>query len=60
MPYAESMMVSKPGVAGKGKRATAAGILSKGNAFAKGGGKKPFKPFFKKKAAGFLRKSGEK
>lgn len=53
MPYAESMMVSKPGVAGKGKRAVAAGILSKGAGF------KPGKKSFKK-AAGFFRKAGKK
>lgn len=57
--FTESMMASKPGKA-SGKRAVAAGVLGKGAAFAKKGVKKPFVPFFKKKAAGALRKSGKK
>lgn len=56
MPMNEMMVASKSGAASKEKRAMAAKFLSKGTT----GGKKPFKPFFKKKAAGFLRKSGKK
>jgi hypothetical protein len=55
MPMNEMMMASKPGVAGKSKRVVAAGFLAKGV-----GGKKSSKTFSKKKAAGFLRKSGKK
>jgi len=60
MPWSESTMTSKPGVAGKGKRVVAAGILGK-KAAAKKDDKKKVVPFWlKKKAAGSLKKSCKK
>jgi len=59
MPWSESAMTSKPGVAGKGKRVVAAGIL--GKKAAKKDDKKKVVPFWlKKKAAGSLKKSCKK